>query len=146
MGAARPLRGPGGRGCTLRHNSPPLAVRVVAALLLSACLQDLAPGSLRYSAHAAGVPLSTRAASQRAALLRQRALAARSAAAKVSGMATSDKPEVPRTTADHSLSLPNWCSAGPYADDDELLFTSMTRRSAASRAAPQQALAGAHAS
>ncbi|GIL87259.1 hypothetical protein Vretimale_1780 [Volvox reticuliferus] len=37
-------------------------------------------------------------------------------------------PPVRRATADHSLSLPNWCSAGPYARDDEPLFTAMTRK------------------
>ncbi|GIL59393.1 hypothetical protein Vafri_14249 [Volvox africanus] len=37
-------------------------------------------------------------------------------------------PSIRRITADHSLSLPNWCSAGPYARDGEPLFTSMTRK------------------
>lgn len=39
----------------------------------------------------------------------------------------------PRTGlgSDHSLTLPNWCSAGPYADDDAELYTTMTRISPA---------------
>lgn len=37
----------------------------------------------------------------------------------------------PRTFADHTLSLPNWCSAGPYAEEDVPLYTAMSRTSPA---------------
>ncbi|KXZ42824.1 hypothetical protein GPECTOR_116g356 [Gonium pectorale] len=39
-------------------------------------------------------------------------------------------PTGPPKTTEHAQTLPNWCSAGPYARDDEPLYTTMTRTAA----------------
>ncbi|KAG2488504.1 hypothetical protein HYH03_013007 [Edaphochlamys debaryana] len=93
----------------------------------SACRGGLGAGCRRFGSSAVLAVLLLAVALPDSCLPRGVAAQAPKAVAKPRGpprrVARTARPPPP----EHALSLPNWCSAGPYADDDEPLYTEMTR-------------------
>ncbi|KAG2429620.1 hypothetical protein HXX76_010852 [Chlamydomonas incerta] len=103
------------------HSGPPRRRRQALASL---ALSTLAVALLAQHAHLAQALVAPQRTSTGAAGAgASAATAARAAAGGRAGAGGRG----PRIHADHTLSLPNWCSAGPYAEEDVPLYTAMTR-------------------